>query len=143
LTRRICWVLSLGLKSTILTKPLNRPSHKIKFLRQSAKITGLGAPEFKKLLANIAAIHATFKRMLGDGLTDTDFHSDYHGYVAIDVTNRYFTPTAAASVQDILPLTKEIDPHGTLTRAAGTAYVHTEENKVYYFEKKCDGPSAT
>ena len=27
-----------------------------------------------------------------------------------------------------------MDPRGYLRKAAGTMYVHTEENKVYYFE---------
>ena len=32
-------------------------------------------------------------------------------------------------------LAPEVDPNGYLAKAAGTTYVHTEENKVYYFEK--------
>jgi len=122
-------------------KNLNSPNHKAKFLRQSAKITGLGIAEFKQLLSNVAAVHATFKRVLGDVLLETDIHSEYGEYLAIDVANRYFTPKASA--QDIRPLTKEVDPHGALSKAAGTAYVHTEENKVYYFEKRGEGAKTT
>jgi len=28
-----------------------------------------------------------------------------------------------------------MDPKGYLRKAAGTTYIHTKENKVYYFEK--------
>ena len=41
---------------------------------------------------------------------------------------------------DVRPLTAEVDPLGSLLKAAGSAYVHTEDNKVYYFEKTGKGP---
>ena len=55
----------------------------------------------------------------------------------IDIVNRYFVPKADAMPEDIRPLTAKVDPFGTLAKAAGSAYVHTEENKVYYYEKTC------
>jgi len=29
---------------------------------------------------------------------------------------------------------RDIDPHGTLTKLLGSGFVHTEENKVSYYE---------
>jgi hypothetical protein len=63
----------------------------------------------------------------------------YEEFPAIDVANRYFTPRGSADSKEIQPLTAEVDPNGYLAKAAGTTYVHTEENKVYYFEKAIDG----
>ncbi|KDR84719.1 hypothetical protein GALMADRAFT_52917, partial [Galerina marginata CBS 339.88] len=35
-----------------------------------------------------------------------------------------------------ISLGEEINPHGHLTKAAGTGYVHIEDNQVYYFERQ-------
>ena len=107
----------------------------MKFLRQSATLTGLGNTSFNSALSNIAVVHAIFKRAIGSQLTDSAIQSTYTEFPAIDMANRYFTPQALALAEDVRPLTVDVDPHGTLAKAAGTAYVHTEENKVYYFQK--------
>ena len=100
-------------------------------------LTAFGSPVFNHLYNNIAIIHTIFRRAIGDQLLEGAVQSIYAEYPAIDVSNRYFTPTVSASPEDIRPLTAEVDPLGTLTKAAGATYVHTEENKVYYFEKTC------
>ena len=51
--------------------------------------------------------------------------------------SRYFTPknevsNAAAGIA----LGDDIDPEGYLSRAAGTGYIHTADNQVYYFERQ-------
>jgi hypothetical protein len=111
----------------------------VKYVRQTASLTAFGNPAFDKFLANIAAIHTIFRRAIGDQLIDdTTFQSPYAGCPAtIDTANRYFVYKANALPEDICALTAEIDPFGTLAKAAGSAYVHTEENRVYYFEKTC------
>lgn len=38
-------------------------------------------------------------------------------------------------------ITQEIDPKGYLKKAAGTTYIHTEENKVHYYEMHEDSTS--
>jgi hypothetical protein len=58
---------------------------------------------------------------------------------AIDVVNRYFTPKAVARSEDVRPIGFNVDPFGSLSRAASSLFVHTEENKVYYFERKESG----
>jgi hypothetical protein len=109
----------------------------VKYIRQSTSLTALGNLIFDHLYANIAIIHTIFRRAIGERLLEGAIPSTYSKHQVIDVANHYFTPTAIALPEDIRPLTAEVDPFGSLAKAAGTAlaYVHTEENKVYYFEK--------
>ena len=108
----------------------------MKYLRQGASLTAFGNSAFDNLFANIALIHTIFRRAIGHQLIEDTSQSSYTEYPGtIDVTNRYFVPKANALPEDIRTLTTDVDPFGTLTRAAGSAYVHTEENKVYYYEK--------
>lgn len=108
----------------------------MKYIRQSVALTAFGDPVFNNLLANIAVIHTIFGRAIGYQLIENGSQTAHEP--TIDVSNRYFVPKANTSPEDIRSLTAEVDPFGTLAKAAGTAYVHTEENKVYYFEKTCD-----
>lgn len=79
---------------------------------------------------------------MGDCLAEGTVLSTYEEYPAIDAANRYFTPKGIAAPVDIRPLTPEVDPLGSLLKAAGSAYVHTEDNKVYYFKiEKGKGPN--
>ena len=98
---------------------------------------------FDKPIENIAAIYAIFKRTVGDNLLESAFHSTYEEFPAIDVANRYLTPRDSTTSEEIRPLTADVDPNGYLARAAGSTYVHTEENKVYYFEKTDNGQGGT
>ncbi|KAF8969131.1 hypothetical protein BDZ97DRAFT_1915494 [Flammula alnicola] len=121
----------------------NIPSGKVKYLRQSTTLTAFGNPVFDKSIENIAAIYAIFKRAIGDNLVEGAVCSTYEDFSAIDVANRYFTPRGGAATEEIRPLTAEVDPKGYLAKAAGSTYVHTEENKVYYFEKTGNEQSGT
>ena len=124
----------------ILIVPLLiRPNGKAKYLRQSATLTAFGNPVFNKPIENIAAIYAIFKRAVGDSLIESAVYSMYEEYPTIDIANQYFTPRGGANSEEIQPLTAEVDPNGYLAKAAGSMYVHTEENKVYYFEKAGNG----
>ena len=94
---------------------------------------------FNKPIESIAAIYAVFKRAVGDNLSESAVYSMYEDFPAIEVANRYFIPRSGAVSEEIRPLTAEVDPNGYLEKAAGSTYVHTEENKVYYFEKTGNG----
>jgi hypothetical protein len=110
-------------------------SRNVKFLRQGVQVTGLGNASFDSLSADIARIHALFKRAIGPFLQDEAAVSQFEGLLAIDASNRYFNPRTGRSQQDECPITADIDPKGYLTKAAGDLFVHTEENKVRYYEK--------
>ena len=106
-----------------------------KFLRQSVQVTGLGNTLFDRLLVNIACIHALFKRATGPFLQDEAGVSYFKDFAAIDTSNRYFNPKTWRNQEVECPITANIDPKGFLKKAASNLFVHTEENKVYYYEK--------
>jgi hypothetical protein len=110
-------------------------SKRVRYLRQRASITGMGNETFEDATVNLARIQAIFKRAIGNKLEEGQVYSEYKGYRALDTSNRYFTPRDDRSDNDSVPLGIEVDPHGFLLQAAGGAYVHTTENKVYYYEK--------
>lgn len=77
----------------MLKVPLSiRPSNKAKYLRQSATLTTFGNLVFDKLIENIAAIYAIFKRAVRDNISENAVYSMYEDSPAIDVANRYFSP---------------------------------------------------
>jgi hypothetical protein len=80
---------------------------------------------------------------MGDCLAEGAVHSTYEEFPAIDAANRYFTPKVFVAPHDVRPLTAEVDPLGSLSKAAGSAYVHTEDNKVYYSERTGKGRDST
>ena len=110
-------------------------SRNAKFLRQSVQVTGLGNASFDSLSADIARIQALFKRATGPYFLDEAATSRFEEFFAIDASNRYFNPRTGRSQQDECPITAGVDPKGYLTKAAGDLFVHTEENKVWYYEK--------
>jgi hypothetical protein len=110
-------------------------SKRVKYLRQRASITGMGNATFDRAAVNLARIHAIFKRSIGNQLEEDPAYSHFKGYRALDTSNRYFTPRDDRSDNDSVPLGIDVDPHGFLLQAAGSAYVHTADNKVCYYEK--------
>lgn len=110
-------------------------SKRVKYLRQRASITGIGNKTFDDAVVNLARIQAIFKRTIGNQLEDGPMCSEFKGHKAVDTSNRYFTPRDDRSDNDSVPLGAEVDPHGFLLQAAGGAYVHTTDNKVYYYER--------
>lgn len=110
-------------------------SRNAKFLRQSVQVTGLGNKSFDGLSADIARIQALFKRATGPYFQDEAAMSQFEEFLAIDASNRYFNARTGRNQEDECPITADIDPKGYLTKAAGNLFVHTEENKVWYYEK--------
>ncbi|KAF8805555.1 hypothetical protein BYT27DRAFT_7224755 [Phlegmacium glaucopus] len=95
-------------------------SKQIKYIRQSVTLTAFSDSAFDAVGTNIAEVHTLFRRIM---------------------SNRYFTPKS--EVPDVaagIVLGEDIDPHGNLRRAAGTGYVHTADNQVYYFEQQVKTP---
>lgn len=123
-------------RAETFTRYAHRPSKKVKYLRQCATVTAFGHPVYDDLIANIAIIHSIFRRATGDRLSEECVNSMFEEWPAIDVANRYFTPKAVARSEDIRPIGIDIDPFGSLSKAASSSFVHTEENKVYYFQRK-------
>ena len=95
----------------------------------------MGNETFDKAAVNLAKIQTIFRQTIGNQLGEDPLYSDFKGYRALDASNRYFTPRDDRSEMDSTPLGIEVDPHGFLQQAAGSTYVHTTDNKVYYYEK--------
>jgi hypothetical protein len=95
----------------------------------------MGNSTFDNATVNLARIHAIFKRIIGNQLADDAVHSDYEGHKVIDTSNRYFTPRDSKGDIESVPLGNDVDPCGFLIKAAGNSYVHTKDNKVYYYQK--------
>lgn len=118
-----------------ILKNTSRHSNKAKYLHQSVSLTAFRTTVFDGLLSNLMHIHAIFKRSMSDCLTEGTVHSTYEEFIAIDAANQYFTPKGIVAPNNVIPLTPEVDLLGSLSKAVGSAYVHTEDNKVYYFER--------
>lgn len=90
---------------------------------------------------NIAEVHALFGRIVGaDRLQGCSMYTTFDGTTAVEMSNRYFTPKSEApDAAAGIVLGEDIDPHGNLRRAAGTGYIHTEENQVCYYERQVKG----
>ena len=110
-------------------------SLKAKFLRQGVQVTGLGNTSFDKLSADITRIQALFKRAIGPYLQEEAGISQFEDFTAIDASNRYFSPRTGRNQEDEHPITADIDLKGYVMKAAGDSFVHTEENKVRYYQK--------
>jgi hypothetical protein len=95
----------------------------------------MGNETFDNATVNLAQIHAIFKRTVGNQLEEDAVHSDFKGHKAIDTSNRYFTPRDSKGGMESVPLGNDVDPYGYLLKAAGNSYAHTEDNKVYYYQK--------
>ena len=89
-------------------------------------------------MANIAEVHALFGRVVGnDRLQACAIYTTFDGAAAVEMSNRYFTPkNEVPDAGAAIVLSEDVDPLGSLSRAAGTGYLHTADNQVYYFERQ-------
>jgi hypothetical protein len=95
----------------------------------------MGNAAFDNAALNLARIHAIFKCTISNQLEEDAIYSDFKGYKAIDTSNQYFTPREGKRDIESISLGNDVDPYSFLLKAAGNAYVHTEDNKVYYYQK--------
>jgi hypothetical protein len=51
------------------------------------------------------------------------------------MSNRYFTPKKDVPMEKSIPFGSDIDPKGILNRAAGNSYIHSEQNRVLFYER--------
>ena len=83
---------------------------------------------FKK----IAEVHGMYKWTFRDRLQECSIKSTYKGHPSMETSNRYFTAQDDANDDKICELGEEIDPRRHLSSLAGSDFVHTADNKVYY-----------
>ena len=103
--------------------------------RQRIKLSGLGLPAFDKATQALLAIHTYFASHIPTS-TLTDFQPlVYHGDIAIECSNRYFTLKEEIRVGEELPLTDIIDPCNIL-RSGQVDGHYTSDNEVLYFQRR-------
>lgn len=99
-------------------------------------LTGLGTVEFESGIKALIDIYSFFSRFLPfDKLQPNTIVDRYAEHSSIESYNRYFTMRKDLPYAKPVPFSKDIDPKGILTRAAGITYVHTELNVVRYYER--------
>ena len=117
----------------------NRQPNRRPYLRQSVMLTGLSLPKFNDAILSMHAIEDLFRRQAIDGKMEVWFPSTFQGHPAIDIGNRYFTPRQHALQERHIYFSSIIDPENILSDAMGEEYVHTEDNKVEYYEACKEG----
>lgn len=120
-----------------MDSPLRSPTGRgPRYARQSLTLTGLGGKDFEGVINAVAEVQDLFKRSVGDRMQDCTILTTYDGNPAVEMSNRFFTPRGEANPTDICQLGESVDPRGYLAKAAGTQWVHTNDNRVLYFERK-------
>ena len=104
-----------------------------RYLRQGLSLTGLGSPTFDKAVRTARDVYEQFDRQFTAGKLENWTTSSYSGMLALDMSNRYFTPKQDAPAMEHIAFPKEVDPSGILEGMAKSDYIHGEENEVYYF----------
>ena len=77
------------------------------------------------------AIQEFFKRFMGkDSVQDLTVISQFEDYLAIETSNRYFTPRRQGTlgVKEI-SFSTDVDPHGFLANAAGNGFRKGDETR--------------
>ena len=59
----------------------------------------------------------------------------FDDYLAINISNQYFSHRSEVVVDDIATLPRDIDPTGVLQKNAKDTFVHALDNMVHYYER--------
>jgi hypothetical protein len=108
-------------------------------MRQNVKITGFGEDQFKQALTELEAVHLKMSNSFPDGRLETFQPAMFGAHFAIEANTRYFNHrnTISADVQQV-DFLDGFDPEGMLVRMTGNDFVHTEDNRVDYFQTHSD-----
>ena len=117
-----------------------RLNDRVKFLRQSVRISGINTASFNQAIQSIKDIIAIYSRTVSKIQPPSFVSDDEHG-AYLDVSNRYFSSTRDTRGGLAIPFAKEVDPSGTLGSLVGSKYYHGEENSVMYLERRFNGTS--
>ncbi|KAH7905161.1 hypothetical protein BJ138DRAFT_1118724 [Hygrophoropsis aurantiaca] len=101
--------------------------------RQHVTLTGLGQEAFDKAVGNLYGIHTMLARQVPPGALESWKPSEYQGYSALDIQNRYFTPRKFANGQPKFPFDKLSDDNHHLEDSTTPELYHTYDNHVDYY----------
>jgi hypothetical protein len=114
-----------------------------RFIRQTVKVTGLGDTSFAQALDHLERAHLKISNNFADGAVEDYQPSMFNTFGAIEAGCRYLTKKNGANASDHIDFVDGVDPDGTLRSLMGDDYIHTEDNKVDYFESRSDEGSGT
>ena len=100
---------------------------------QSVCISGLGSRNFDSFLTGLGRAHEIFKDHLPPSALAALTTRQERGFPSLFFSNRYFTHAQDMKVQDVVPISPDIDPLGILAWVEGAIY--TSDNEVQYFER--------
>ncbi|KAG6850007.1 hypothetical protein H0H93_002625 [Arthromyces matolae] len=111
---------------------------KIKYLKQTITINGLGGDEMKEAWNAMRMIHGVFDRTFKQGQLEDLYKED--DYTTINAANRLMTPSKDTD-QPHVPYESHSDPDGMLESIARQGFRRTEDNIVNFVkvESKHDG----
>ena len=105
-------------------------------MRQSVKLTGLGAPLFQDCIGNIQRLSQILSRQVPKGNMDLFQHSNFLEYPALDIGTRYFTSRRDDPVEPSAPFDSSVDPKGILASIVDDKYFYGPDNIVLYLAHK-------
>jgi hypothetical protein len=104
-------------------------------------LTGLGTPTFEVAMWGVLDVYALFSSYAPRDIMKNCENIDSYGeYMALELSNCYFSSIKRAAGQKYVPFNKEVDPYGILTCFENGNHVHCEGNVVEYYERIL-GPS--
>ncbi|KAG6916518.1 hypothetical protein DXG01_006519 [Tephrocybe rancida] len=119
------------------------PAGRIRFLKQSMKLSRLGTQAFANTVSTIAHIHGLFDRSFSDGQLQEWISSDGEDGV-LDFVNQYFTPASDVSPgEKHVPFEEGLDPASILNALSKKGFVRMDDNIVTYLEKKVNSSGET
>ncbi|KAH7906137.1 hypothetical protein BJ138DRAFT_1117847 [Hygrophoropsis aurantiaca] len=130
-----------GVISDLDLPPLkNRPrAQHVRHIRQSITLTGLGNQDFEQAVTTLYGLDTLLERQAPPGSIEKWQPTDYAGYTAIDIQNRYFTPKKFANGLPSVPFDDAVDPNGYLKDSVGSELIHTDDNRVEYYSSAVAG----
>lgn len=109
-----------------------------RFIRQGISLTGFNNKTFEKAVEGAWNVCDFMANQLKEGEMTPWHPTVVDGAATIDMNNRFFSWKTANASEQVVPIDKKLDPHGTLAKLAGHEYVHTQENQVLYYDCKTD-----
>ncbi|KAF8061874.1 hypothetical protein FPV67DRAFT_1669824 [Lyophyllum atratum] len=110
---------------------------KVRFLKQSIRLEGLGSDQFQDAIAAAGAVWELFDRVFEEGTLEKwkDGLAGEKDKV-LDIANLLVTNAKDGTEQDHIPFDTNSDPLGVMDSLLQKGYVRTEDNVVQYSEGK-------
>ncbi|KAF7981386.1 hypothetical protein HWV62_33875 [Athelia sp. TMB] len=109
-----------------------------RFMKQCIRITGFGDGEFERAVNGAAQLAIFMQENIDPGSVDSWSPDRFQTWSALEFTNRYFVRQNIEGDMIAVEFGRNVDNEGLLTKIAGTEWVHTEENRVRYFNRVKD-----